>query len=371
MLNMSATPNNEQLWQAVVAKDARFDGQFVFAVSSTGVYCRPSCPSRRAHRERVRFFDLPEAAEQAGFRACLRCQPRRARVLDPQIQLVQRVCRLLDESEGENHKLAELASETGVSVFHLQRTFKRVMGISPKQYLAARRIGNFKSLVRKGESVTNSLYESGFNSSSRLYEHAADELGMTPATYSRGGRGVEINYTIVASPLGQLLVAVTERGVCAVRLADNEAELERDLRAEFSEAQITRADADLGELVQKILNHLDNSEPRLNLPLDIRSTAFQRQVWEKLRAIPYGQTVSYGEVAKALGKPGAVRAVGRACATNPVALVIPCHRVVREDKTLGGYRWGLERKKKLLEHETGRPFLPIDSALEEAGGKRR
>lgn len=363
--------NNEQLWQAVMAKDARFDGQFVFAVTSTGVYCRPSCPSRRAHRERVKFFDLPEAAEQAGFRACLRCQPRRARVMDPQIDLVQRVCRLLNEPDGEPLKLAELASETGVSVFHLQRTFKRVMGISPKQYVAAQKFGNFKTLVRKGESVTNSLYESGFNSSSRLYEHASDELGMTPATYSRGGRGVNINYTIVDSRMGRLLVAVTERGVCAVRLADDDAELEKDLREEFPQAESKRADADLREPVQKILNHLNNNKPHLDLPLDIRATAFQRQVWEKLRAIPYGQTVSYGDVAKALGKPGAVRAVGRACATNPVALIIPCHRVVREDKSLGGYRWGLERKKKLLAHESRRPFLSPDSALEEAGGKRR
>ena len=365
----TALNNNEQLWQAVMAKDARFDGQFVFAVTSTGVYCRPSCPSRRAHRERVKFFDLPEAAEQAGFRACLRCQPKR--VLDPQIALVQRVCRLLDSTDRETLKLAELASETGVSVFHLQRTFKRVMGISPKQYLAAQRFGNFKTLVRKGESVTNSLYESGFNSSSRLYEHAVEELGMTPATYGRGGRGVNINYTIVDSTLGSLLVAVTERGVCAVRLADNDAALEKDLREEFPQAQINRDDTLLSEPVQKILNHLDNNEPHLDLPLDIRATAFQRQVWEKLRSIPYGQTVSYGDVAKALGKPGAVRAVGRACATNPVALVIPCHRVVREDKSLGGYRWGLERKKKLLAHESGRPFLSSDSALDEAGGRRR
>lgn len=348
---MNAALKDDQLWQAVVAKDARFDGQFVFAVSSTGVYCRPSCPSRRAHRERVKFFELPEAAEQAGFRACLRCQPRRARVLDPQIELVQRVCRLLNSNESESLKLAELATQAGVSPFHLQRTFKRVMGISPRQYLAARKIENFKTLVRKGESVTTSLYESGFNSSSRLYEHAAEELGMTPATYSRGGRGVDISYTIAASPMGRLLVAVTERGVCAVRMADSDADLEKDLRAEFPNAEVKRDDSALRESVQKILSHLDQNEPRLDLPLDIKATAFQRQVWEQLRSIPYGETVSYGDVAKALGKPGAVRAVGRACATNPVALVIPCHRVVREDKTLGGYRWGLDRKKKLLEHE--------------------
>jgi AraC family transcriptional regulator of adaptative response/methylated-DNA-[protein]-cysteine methyltransferase len=199
--------------------------------------------------------------------------------------------------------------------------------------------------------VTSALYESGFNSSSRLYEHADEELGMTPATYSRGGRGMNINYTIAASSMGRLLVAMTERGVCAVRMGDRDKELEKDLREEFPEAQINRADSVLRGTVEKILTHLDKNEPRLDLPLDIRSTAFQRQVWEKLRTIPYGQTVSYGDVAKALGKPGAVRAVGRACATNPVALVIPCHRVVREDKSLGGYRWGLDRKKKLLENE--------------------
>src|SRR6185503_12994348 len=371
MLNMNVSLNNDQLWQAVMAKDARFDGQFVFAVSSTGVYCRPSCPSRRAHRERVKFFELPAAAEQAGFRACLRCQPQRARIIDPQIELVQRVCRLLNSNENESLKLPELASQAGVSQFHLQRTFKRVMGISPRQYLAARKIDNFKTLVRKGETVTNSLYESGFNSSSRLYEHASEELGMTPATYSRGGRGVDISYTTAESSMGRLLVAVTERGVCAVRMADSDADLEKDLREEFPNAELKRDDSALRESVQKILNHLEKNEPRLDLPLDIKATAFQRQVWEQLRSIPYGQTVSYGDVAKAIGKPRAVRAVGRACATHPVALVIPCHRVVREDKSEGGYRWGLDRKKKLLEKESGRPFLSGNYALEEAGGNRR
>ena len=343
---------NDQLWQAVVARDARFDGQFVFAVSSTKVYCRPSCPSRRPNRERVSFFKLPEAAEQAGYRACLRCKPQTLSVADPQLALVQCVCRLLDDAgEGEALKLAELAARVGVSSFHLQRTFKRVMGISPRQYVTARRFGNFKQLVRGGESVTNALYGSGFNSSSRVYEQAAEELGMTPATYGRGGRGVTIHYTLVASPLGRLLVAVTERGVCAVRMGNTDNELEKDLRAEFPSASIARDDASLQETVTKVLCHFTHNEPHLDLPLDIRATAFQRQVWEKLRAIPYGETVSYADVAKSLGKPGAVRAVGRACATNPVALVIPCHRVVREDKSLGGYRWGLDRKQKLLDLE--------------------
>jgi len=343
---------NDQLWQAVVARDARFDGQFVFAVSSTKIYCRPSCPSRRPRRERVSFFKQPKAAEEAGYRACLRCRPQTAGVRDPQLELVQRVCRLLDDAgEGEALTLAQLAERVGVSSFHLQRTFKRVLGISPRQYVTARRFGNFKQLVREGETVINALYDSGFNSSSRVYEQAAEELGMTPATYGRGGRGVKIDYALVASPLGRLLVAVTERGVCAVRMGDSDAELESDLRAEFPSAALARDDAGLQETVTKVLHHLTQNEPHLDLPLDIRATAFQRQVWERLRAIPYGETVSYGDVAKALGKPGAVRAVGRACATNPVALVIPCHRVVREDKSLGGYRWGLNRKQKLLDLE--------------------
>lgn len=341
----------DELWRAVVAKDARYDGQFVFAVSSTRIYCRPSCPSRRPHRERVSFFSLPEAAEQAGFRACLRCQPKRARVPDPQIVMVQNVCHFLDSNESDTVTLSELAAQVGVSIFHLQRTFKNIMGISPRQYLATRRFGNFKSLVRQGESVTNALYDSGFNSSSRLYEYASSELGMTPGTYGRGGRGVKIRYTIVNSTLGRLLVAVTDRGVCSVSMGDRDVELVKTLRKEFSEAEIERDDSALRETVRTVLNLLTAKQPHLDLPLDIRATAFQRQVWERLRAIPYGTTMSYGEVAKALGKPGAVRAVGRACATNPVALVIPCHRVVREDHTLGGYRWGLDRKKKLLERE--------------------
>ncbi|HKR13223.1 MAG TPA: bifunctional DNA-binding transcriptional regulator/O6-methylguanine-DNA methyltransferase Ada [Pyrinomonadaceae bacterium] len=339
----------ERMWAAVTGKDPRFDGQFVFAVTSTKIYCRPTCPSRRPHREHVKFFDVPDAAEQAGFRACLRCEPRRA--VDSQVELAQRICRFLDARHTETINLADLAAHFGVSSFHLQRTFKRIMGISPHQYLRAIRVGNFKALVREGEPVTQALYDSGFNSSSRLYEHAQSELGMTPATYGRGGRGMTINYTIAESPFGRLLVAVTDRGVCAVRIADTDAELEQDLRAEFPAATIQRDETALREPVEKILNHLTNHEPRLDLPLDIRATAFQRQVWEQLRAIPYGQTVSYGAVAKALGKPGAVRAVGRACATNPVALVIPCHRVVREDQSLGGYRWGLDRKQQLLEHE--------------------
>jgi AraC family transcriptional regulator of adaptative response/methylated-DNA-[protein]-cysteine methyltransferase len=341
----------DELWQAVMAKDSRFDGTFVFAVSSTKIYCRPSCPSRRPHRERVSFFRLPEAAEQAGFRACLRCYPKRTTSTDPQIEMVQRACRYIATQDETSVTLAELGQHVGISPFHLQRVFKKVMGITPRQYADACRIGKFKTRVRESGSVTGALYDAGFSSSSRLYEHAPSELGMTPATYGRGGRGARINYTITRSPLGQLLVAATARGVCAVKLGDSDEALLSDLIKEYPAAEIERMDAALQRSVELLLDYLAGKQPQLDLPLDIQATAFQWQVWRELRAIPYGKTRSYAEVAQAMGQPKAARAIGRACASNPVALVIPCHRVIREDQSLGGYRWGLERKKRLLENE--------------------
>ncbi|MDQ5843815.1 MAG: bifunctional DNA-binding transcriptional regulator/O6-methylguanine-DNA methyltransferase Ada [Acidobacteriota bacterium] len=348
------TDENDERWQAVLSKATRFDGQFVFAVSSTGIYCRPSCPSRRPRRENVSFFSLPEAAEQAGFRACRRCHPRKALLRDPQLEMAHRVCRLIEASEGEPVTLATLSAEIGVSTFHLQRTFKSIMGISPSQYAEACRINRFKESVRSGEPITNAIYDAGYGSSSRLYEGAAAQLGMTPATYGKGGRGASINYAIVDSALGKLLVAATSTGVCSVKLGDSDEALKQDLLSEFPAADIHHDEVPLSSWVKAVVDYLDSKTPQINLPLDIRATAFQKQVWEQLRAIPYGETYSYGEVAKAIGQDKAVRAVARACATNPVALVIPCHRVIREDKSLGGYRWGLERKKKLLEVERGR-----------------
>jgi AraC family transcriptional regulator of adaptative response/methylated-DNA-[protein]-cysteine methyltransferase len=345
------TNNSEELWQAATLRDNRFDGSFVFAVSSTGIYCRPSCPSRRPQRERVSFFRLPEAAEQAGFRACRRCHPQRAVAPEPQVEVVRAVCRLLDEREDENLDLATLAAHAGLSASHLQRTFKSVMGITPRQYAEARRTNRFKAGIGRGASVTNAMYDAGYGSSSRLYERATAELGMTPATYRRGGSGAAIDYTIVMSPLGRLLVAATEKGVCSVTLGASDSVLETNLLSEFPAARLQRNDGPLTGWVNEILEHLAGKQPHFNLPLDIQSTAFQRKVWEALQAIPYGSTRSYGEVATAIGRPTAVRAVARACATNPVALVIPCHRVIREDQSLGGYRWGLERKQKLLAQE--------------------
>jgi AraC family transcriptional regulator of adaptative response/methylated-DNA-[protein]-cysteine methyltransferase len=341
----------EAQWEAVLARDPRCDGQFVFAVSSTGIYCRPSCPSRRPHRERVSFFPSPEGAELAGFRACRRCIPREAQVVDPQLQMAQRICRIIEANDGEPTTLAALSEQLGVSTFHLQRTFKSVMGITPRRYAETCRVNKFKQGVRKGEAITNAIYDAGFGSSSRLYERAAAQLGMTPATYGKGGRGAVIKYAIVETQLGRLLVAATNKGVCSVMLGDSDASLEANLLKEFPAAEIRRDAKPLQTSLKAIIEHLKSRTPHIDLPLDIQATAFQRQVWEQLRAIPYGQTHSYSDVAKAIGQEKAVRAVARACATNPVALVIPCHRVIREDKSLGGYRWGLERKKRLLETE--------------------
>jgi AraC family transcriptional regulator of adaptative response/methylated-DNA-[protein]-cysteine methyltransferase len=302
-------------------------------------------------RKNVSFFPLPEAAEQAGFRACLRCHPRQARAVDPQLEMTRHVCRLIEDKQGESITLAELSSLVGVSAFHLQRTFKSIMGISPGRYAESQRINRFKETVRSGESIANATYEAGFGSSSRLYEGAAAQLGMTPATYGKGGRGAVINYTVVDCSFGKLLVAATSKGVCSVTLGDSEDELCEGLTKEFPAAEIRMDGTALAPFVTSIVTHLSEQNRLIDLPLDIRATAFQQQVWAQLRKIPVGKTSSYGEVAKAIGQEKAVRAVARACATNPVALVIPCHRVIREDKSLGGYRWGLERKKKLLQSE--------------------
>ena len=338
-----------RMWQAVLARDGKFDGQFVYAVRSTGVYCRPSCPSRRPRPDRVTFFPLPEAAEQAGFRACLRCQPKSAE-RDPQVQMVQETCRFIEQELDASANLDTLSQRLGISSFHLQRTFKALMGITPRQFAETCRATRFKSSVRSGESVTGAMYAAGYGSSSRLYEKSNAELGMTPRTYSQSGRATSIQYTIADCSLGQLLVAATDKGICSVKLGDNAEDLEKDLREEFAEAEISRS-RELRESVNQIVKHLAGTQPHLDLPLDLRATAFQRRVWEALKAIPYGVTRTYRDIAKEIGQPTAVRAVARACATNPVALVIPCHRVIREDKTLGGYRWGLKRKKELLAKE--------------------
>lgn len=356
--NMQARMNQPELWNAVLARDASRDGSFVFAVRSTGIYCRPSCPARRPKREQVSFFQIPEAAEQAGFRACRRCHPRRARTDDPQIELVRQICHAIDEHDEEPTTLKRLSADLGVSAQHLQRTFKGVMGITPRQYAESRRLSQFKSKVKTGSSVTDAMYDAGYGSSRGLYEKSSARLGMTPATYGRGGRGMRIIYTIAKCSLGRLLVAATERGVCSVALGDSDADLERALLAEYPNASIDKKDTvispSLNLWLSTVLEYLNGKTPSIDLPVDLQATAFQWRVWEELRAIPFGETRSYQEIAKAIGKPKAVRAVAGACAGNHVALVIPCHRVIREDQSLGGYRWGLERKRELLQGEKQR-----------------
>lgn len=340
----------EEYWQAVLERDSQANGKFVYAVRSTGIYCKPSCPSRRPLREQVMFFARPEGAEQAGFRACRRCQPHTGEI-DAQVELVQRACRYIEEHLDETLRLACLGAELGLSQAYAQRLFKRVMGISPRQYAEAQRLEYIKSQLKEGTSVTRTLYEVGYSSSSRLYERVPGQLGMTPTAYQRGGVGMHIAYAIVDSPLGRLLVAATERGICRIGLHDSDEVLEETLRHEYPAAEIHRDGEHLRPWLEALIHHLAGEQPHLDLPLDIRATAFQWRVWEELRAIPYGETRSYSEIACAIGQPKARRAVAQACKQNPVPLVIPCHRVLRGDGSCGGYRWGVERKKSLLAQE--------------------
>jgi len=347
---LMSSGNQEQRWQAVIARDASRDGVFVFAVTSTGVYCRPSCPSRRPRRERVRFFSRPDEAERAGFRACLRCRPRDT---DSRIKAVESICQFLREHTDEPVTLAALGERFGMNPFHLQRVFKSVLGVSPREFVDALRMKSFKSQLRSGRSVTDAIYEAGFGSSSRLYERSGPQLGMTPATYQRGGKGMFIRYTTLDSPVGRMLLAATDHGVCAISFGESDGGLLEGLRREFPDATVRRGDVVLRRWVRALLEQLHGERPLPQLPLDVQATAFQRRVWEHLQSIPYGTTKSYGEVARAIGQASSARAVASACASNPVAVAIPCHRVVRGTGDLGGYRWGTERKKALLEMEQG------------------
>ncbi len=341
-------------WQQVMARDPRQDGRFVFAVRTTGVYCRPSCPSRRPRRESVEFFSSPNEAERAGYRACLRCKPTE---LSAQAQYVTRARQLLDNAEGVV-TLSELSKRVGLSAFHLQRLFKRATGLSPREYQSARRMQSVKAGLRKGDDVTTALYDAGYGSPSRLYEKAPQQLGMTPGEYRRGGAGVTITFAIVPTALGRMLVAATERGLCAVLFGEDAADLARDLHQEFHAASVQRDEAAMKQYVGPLLAAVRGENTVIDLPLDVRATAFQMKVWEKLRQIPRGETRSYSDIAREIGEPRAVRAVARACATNPVAVAVPCHRVVRSDGSESGYRWGIERKKKLLDSEKPHPSHP-------------
>jgi len=338
-------------WKATLARDARADGAFFFAVRSTQIYCRPSCPARRPLRTNTLFFRTPREAEKEGFRPCRRCKPDQ---ISTAVQIVQRAAQVLESDLDEPVNVGTLAKTLGVSVDTMRRAFRQQAGVTPKELAAALRLRKFKNLLREGQSITDALYATGYGSASRVYERSDAHLGMTPATYQKGGTGMKIKYTTAKSTLGEVLVAATERGVSAVYLGDATQKLVNELREEYPRAEISAAQGSFSQWVEEVVARTEGSAPRRELPLDLQATAFQRRVWQELQKIPRGMTRTYSQIARAVGKPRAVRAVARACATNPVSIVVPCHRVVRADGNLAGYRWGLSRKEKLLERERER-----------------
>ena len=353
-----AIPDNA--WQAIASRDASRDGQFVYGVSTTRIYCRPSCPSRQPRREHVELFGGPALAERAGYRACKRCDPALDSVTGPGVALVQRACAYMDAHLDDALPLTTVARAAHGSPAHLQRTFKRVLGISPRAYVAAKREERLRGALRTSQSVGRAVLEAGYASGRPVYGASAAPLGMTPATYRAGGAGATIRYTIIESPLGHLLVGATDRGICCVQLGGRPATLEAGLRSEFPAATLEREPGPPRPWVAAIGASLAGKAAAdvTALPLDVRATAFQRRVWDALRRIPFGETRTYTEIAQAIGTPRGARAVARACATNPVAIVVPCHRVIRTGGALAGYRWGLGRKEALLAAEGAAPRGP-------------
>jgi AraC family transcriptional regulator, regulatory protein of adaptative response / methylated-DNA-[protein]-cysteine methyltransferase len=345
--------SDEMYWQAVVKRDKTFDGQFVFAVKSTHIYCRPSCTSRKPRRENVTFFQLPAAAEEAGYRACKRCKPQTAEIVDAHIALVQEVCEYIAANlETPDALTLQALGET----FHfapeyLQKTFKSLMGISPHQYEESLRVAQLKDELRAAPDVASAIYGAGFRSSSQVYENSDRYLGMTPAVYRKEGQGMTIRFAVLESYLGVLLIGTTERGVCAVGIYDSVEAGVDALHNEYPRAELLPDEKDLGDTLAAILGYIDGYQPAPDLPLDIQATAFQWRVWGALQRIPRGETRTYAEIAAEIGQPSAVRAVARACSSNRAAVVIPCHRVIGKDGTLTGYRWGIERKEILLKRE--------------------
>jgi AraC family transcriptional regulator of adaptative response/methylated-DNA-[protein]-cysteine methyltransferase len=339
----------ERYWRATMSRDARADGTFVLAVRSTHIYCRPSCPARRPLRRNVVFFRTGVEAEEEGFRPCRRCRPNE--VAGP-VALVERAARELAKfGEDEGVRFAALAARLNTTPGTLRRAFQQVTGLRPRDLAAALRLARFKKMLRDGKGIAEALYETGYGSTSRVYESSNAQLGMTPATYRKGGKNMKIGYAIAKSSLGKILVGATERGISAVYLGDADAKLLGELRDEYPQAEISVAGNTFERWVKEIVQRVEGNPPRLELPLDLQATAFQRRVWQELQRIPRGSTRTYTQVAQALGNPKAVRAVARACATNPVSIVVPCHRVIRGDGSLAGYRWGLSRKEQLLAQE--------------------
>ncbi len=347
---LSNTNDNDLRWQIVKTKNPGFDGAFYFGVRTTGIFCKPSCASRLPKRENVHFFATAKEAEDKGFRACLRCRPDSENSINPNAEFVFRALEIIQKTGGKEINLEDLSARLSVRSSHLQKTFKRILGFSPKQLSDWLKTESFKRTV-KNSDVTTALYESGYGSSRGLYENAAANLGMTPAVYRKGCNGMKINFTVLKCPLGELLVAATEKGVCSVAFGDDAEMLESNLKQEFPVAQITRDDKYLNEYTTVILESLAGERKLLHLPVDLQATVFQTRIWAEIRKIPYGETRSYKEIAENLGNVKAVRAVASACASNPIALVTPCHRVVGASGHLSGYRWGIDRKQQLLNQE--------------------
>lgn len=338
-------------WKSVLTRDSASDGTFVYAVKTSGAYCRPSCPSRMAKPRNVTFYDTPEDAEAAGFRPCLRCNPKGRSAAEANAAIIAQVCRVIEEAD-DVPRLDALAARAGMSAHYFHRQFKAVTGLTPRAYAAAHRARRVREELPDASSVTDALYAAGFNTSSRFYAQSPDMLGMAPSAYRSGGKGADIRFAVGQCSLGAILVAQSDKGICAISLGDNPDALVRELQDRFPEARLTGDDPDFEALVATVVGFVEAPRIGLDLPLDIRGTAFQIRVWQALRDIPAGQTASYSEIARRIGAPSAVRAVAGACAANKIAVAIPCHRVVRTDGDLSGYRWGVPLKRALLEKET-------------------
>jgi AraC family transcriptional regulator of adaptative response/methylated-DNA-[protein]-cysteine methyltransferase len=338
------------LWAAIVARDRTFDGSFVFGVVTTGIYCRPSCPARHAKRENIRFHATCADAERAGFRPCKRCKPNQPSLHTQYAAKVAKACRMIESAE-EAPPLDELARAAGLSPHHFHRIFKSIAGVTPKAYATAHRHSRVREQLKRSRTVTEAIHSSGFNSNGRFYANAPEALGMTPSDFRAGGQDVRMTFAVSKCSLGFILVAATDKGVAAIFLGDDRDALEGELKDRFPRAEIARGDRDFARLVTQVVDFVETPQAGFDLPLDIRGTSFQHRVWAALREIPAGSTATYAEIAKRIGKPKSVRAVGSACGANPVAVVVPCHRVVRADGGLSGYRWGTARKRALLARE--------------------
>jgi len=351
--SVSSVARDDPRWQSVVARDPTMDGRFFYSVKTTGVYCRPSCAARKPRPENVAFHATPADAERAGFRACKRCKPNESGSPDPRHQLVAAMCRIIERNENPP-RLAELASHVRLSSFHAHRLFKSATGITPRSYFKAWRGARLRTELRGSSNVTSAIYGAGFSSSSRFYSEAPARLGMTPSRFRAGGVAERIRFAIGECSLGSILVAASERGVCAIALGDEPEPLLRGLERQFPKAELVGGDRPFERLVALVVGLVEQPWRARAMPLDIRGTAFQERVWQALRRVGPGSTLTYGELAERIGEPSAVRAVARACASNRLAVAIPCHRVVRADGALSGYRWGVERKRQLLQRESGK-----------------